>query len=141
MPNSNWCQGDFNQNGSVDGADFGIWNTNKFLSSDAARNSGPNAEPSTAGHMVRRVKPAAMGIDAGVVRAPVTPVVQFAAATPAAAPQFQHAEVVFASQAATAKLDTSWQRPAKSVSAAIRIQSRVSKADAHDEVMNLFETF
>ena len=32
----NWCQGDFNQSGAVDGGDFGIWNTNKFQSSDQA---------------------------------------------------------------------------------------------------------
>ena len=33
----NWCQGDFNQSNAVDGSDFGIWNTNKFQSSDASR--------------------------------------------------------------------------------------------------------
>jgi hypothetical protein len=30
-----WCSGDFNADGSVDGSDFGIWNANKFTSADA----------------------------------------------------------------------------------------------------------
>jgi hypothetical protein len=31
-----WCSGDFTADGTVDGADFLIWNTNKFTSSDLA---------------------------------------------------------------------------------------------------------
>jgi hypothetical protein len=31
-----WCQGDFNQDDFVDGSDFGVWNSNKFTASDAA---------------------------------------------------------------------------------------------------------
>ena len=31
-----WCQGDFNADGSIDGSDFGIWNTQKFTSADGA---------------------------------------------------------------------------------------------------------
>ncbi len=34
--NSAWCGGDFNASGAVDGSDFGIWNANKFTSSLAA---------------------------------------------------------------------------------------------------------
>ena len=33
--NSNWCSGDFNFDGFVNGADYLIWNANKFMSSDA----------------------------------------------------------------------------------------------------------
>ena len=29
-----WCSGDFNADGSVDGSDFGLWNGNKFQSAD-----------------------------------------------------------------------------------------------------------
>ena len=35
-----WCSGDFNASGGVDGSDFGIWNGNKFTSSDANRGTG-----------------------------------------------------------------------------------------------------
>jgi hypothetical protein len=38
-----WCQGDFNQDNNVDGSDFGVWNSNKFTSSDAGRGSGSMA--------------------------------------------------------------------------------------------------
>ncbi|MEM8680867.1 MAG: proprotein convertase P-domain-containing protein [Planctomycetota bacterium] len=33
--NANWCDGDFNADGVIDGADFLAWNGNKFQSSDA----------------------------------------------------------------------------------------------------------
>ncbi len=33
---SAWCSGDFNASGAVDGSDFGIWNSNKFTSSLSA---------------------------------------------------------------------------------------------------------
>ena len=31
-----WCAGDFSADGSIDGSDFGIWNTNKFTSANMA---------------------------------------------------------------------------------------------------------
>jgi hypothetical protein len=36
-PARRWCQGDFNQDNTVDGQDFIVWNSNKFTSSDAGR--------------------------------------------------------------------------------------------------------
>jgi choice-of-anchor B domain-containing protein len=35
-PGDAWCRGDLNADGTVDGADFLVWNTNKFQSSDAS---------------------------------------------------------------------------------------------------------
>ncbi len=34
-----WCKGDFNANGAIDGSDFGIWNSNKFTSADSSSGS------------------------------------------------------------------------------------------------------
>jgi hypothetical protein len=31
-----WCSGDFNADGAVDGSDFGVWNANKFQTADQA---------------------------------------------------------------------------------------------------------
>ena len=33
--NAAWCSADFTADGTVDGADFLVWNSNKFISSDA----------------------------------------------------------------------------------------------------------
>jgi len=44
-PANRWCQGDFNQDNSVDGSDFGVWNSNKFTSSDAGRTASASVMP------------------------------------------------------------------------------------------------
>ena len=36
-----WCSGDFNADGTVDGGDFIVWNKNKFMSSDCRRSGAP----------------------------------------------------------------------------------------------------
>ena len=47
--NSNWCDGDFNADGSVDVSDFNLWNSNKFTASDTVA-SVP--EPGSLGMML-----------------------------------------------------------------------------------------
>lgn len=49
-PIAAWCRGDFNADGFVDGQDFILWNTNKFTSSDTAYMSA-----------VQRDRPASLG--------------------------------------------------------------------------------
>jgi hypothetical protein len=40
-----WCSGDFSADGVVDGADFNLWNSNKFLSSLRPASGGTVPEP------------------------------------------------------------------------------------------------
>ncbi len=37
-----WCAGDFNADGTIDGRDFLIWNTNKFTSSELSLTQCPS---------------------------------------------------------------------------------------------------
>jgi hypothetical protein len=46
--NKNWCQGNFNADSFTDGSDFGLWNANKFTSSDAGRVIDGNGNSSVA---------------------------------------------------------------------------------------------
>jgi hypothetical protein len=38
-----WCSGDFSADGVVDGSDFNIWNANKFTASDARTSTVPES--------------------------------------------------------------------------------------------------